>query len=160
MAIFQNLSRDVKVKLLGLALLMVAIGQGRIFLLENINYQMHHLYFGTENSSMHSILFPLGNFSYDELILVKWFLTIAFTVIFFTCSYLTLSLIFQKSEFNRIFSYGYALLVLVTFVLYITDGLIGELGAGYKASRMVMGIAQSPMPLLLLLPFFTLAKQK
>ena len=160
MAIFQNLSRDVKLKLLGIGLCMIVIGQIRVFILENINYQRHHLYFGTEVSSMHNILYFLGNLSNDELILVKWFLTISFTIVFFTFSYLALSLTFQSSVFKKIFSYSYALLVLISFVLYITDGLMGELGTGYKASRMVIGIAQSPMPLLILLPFFTLSNQK
>lgn len=160
MAIFQNLTGRDKLKLLGIALLFVAIGQVRIFLLENINYQLYFLYYNTEKSSMHDMLSSLGSISYDNLMLVKWSLTIAFTIVIFLSSLWALTLVFHNKTYNKILAVAYGVLVFASFLLYISNGLFGEPDGGYYAARFVMGIAQSPMPLLILLPFFTLAKQK
>ena len=160
MGVFQNLTTPERWKLLGITILLVGVGQLRIFVLENINYQLYHLYYSTEQSPMHNALSFLSSLSYDSLMLVKWFITISITVIVFLSSLWALNTVFQNKIYNRILVGAYVALVFVSFLLYAMNGLIGDPDSGYYAARYVMGIAQSPMPVLILLPFFTLANQK
>jgi len=159
MAIFTNLSPVSKLSLFFIFILIIITGLLRLFVLENINYQLHHLYYGTSSSSMHSSLSFLRSFSYDALIKVKWLLTCAFTVTFYIYARWALNIIFRKGVHIKALNYTYISLIVLAFLFYFLDGVIGELGAGYKVSRFVIGIAQSPLPLVVLIPIFTLVNQ-
>jgi len=160
MAILVNLNRATKLKLSLIFVLIASTGILRLFLLENINYHLHHLYYNTETSSMSEILNFLRGLTYDNLINGKWFLTITFTLLFLVYTRWALNLIFANKAYTKLVIYLYSILIVLGFLFYTLDGFIVDSGQGYVISRFLMGIAQSPMPLLILIPIFTLADQK
>ncbi|MBL4577570.1 MAG: hypothetical protein JKX74_03800 [Flavobacteriales bacterium] len=160
MAILVNLNRATKLKLSLIFVLIASTGILRLFLLENINYHLHHLYYNTETSSMSEVLNFLRGLTYDNLINGKWFLTITFTLLFLVYTRWALNLIFANKAYAKLVIYLYSILIVLGFLFYTLDGFIVDSGQGYAISRFIMGLAQSPMPLLILIPIFTLADQK
>lgn len=160
MAILIDLSKKTKLKLGLIFALIMGTGLLRLFLLENINYHLHHIYYHTEYSSMSDVLAALNGFSYDDLIVVKWMLTIFFALVCLGYTLWAIKLIFQNRTYSKIVIYVYCFLIVLSFILYYSGGFLSEIGSGYRMARFVMGIAQSPFPLVALIPVFTLADQK
>lgn len=131
--------------------LLVTTGFFREFIFVNINEQLRFLYYGSDESYLSPHLELLTHFTYNQLYYLKWILTVVFSLVFlFESSWLVKSIFggFYLKELTFI----YALLFLVSASLYIPFFIAGNVEQGYILARFFMGIAQSPLPVMLLIP--------
>ncbi|MBN4051358.1 hypothetical protein JYU16_00930 [bacterium AH-315-M05] len=141
-----------------LAILIIAMGFLREFLFVNINYHLQFLYYHMERSYMAESLNFLRSFTYDELYKIKWILTILFTLVylFFTC--LVIKLLFHGKKCVLRTIYIFAAIIFISFIFYTSGYLINQDAIGYRLARICMGVVQSPLPLIILIPAFKLIK--
>lgn len=139
-----------------LAILIIGLGFLRLFLFENINIHLQFLYYNMERSYMAESLNFLRSFTYDELYWIKWALTILFslTYLLFTC--LVIKLLFRGRKYVLWTIYIFAAIIFISFVLFASGSLINQDAIGYRLARICMGVVQSPLPLMILIPAFTL----
>ena len=141
-----------------LAILIIALGFLREFLFININYHLQFLYYHMKRSYMTKSLNFLRSYTYDELYEIKWILTILFTLVylFFTC--LVIKLLFHVKKCVLRTIYIFAAIVFISFIFYTSGHLVNQDAIGYRLARICMGVVQSPLPLIILIPAFKLIK--
>jgi len=130
---------------------IAATGFIREFIFVNINEQLAYLYYKTDFSYMSPVLGFLSTWSYDSLYYLKWALTLIFSGIFFFESAWLVKAVFKKYYLKEL-TFIYLLLLLVSAVLYLPFFLSGNGDQGYILARFFMGIAQSPLPVMLVIP--------
>jgi len=150
-----------------LAILIIALGFLRLFLFENINYHLQFLYYHMERSYMAESLNFLRSFTYDELYEIKWALTILFslTYLLFTC--LVIKLLFRGRKYVLWTIYIFSAIIFISFAFYALGLLINydlqftdQSRIGYRLARICMGVVQSPLPLMILIPAFMLSEKR
>ena len=150
-----------------LAILIIALGFLRLFLFENINYHLQFLYYHTEKSYMAESLNFLRSMSYDDLYSIKWTLTILFTLVylFFTC--IVIKILFQRKKYILWTIYIFTAVIILSSVFYILGLLINydlqftdQSKIGYRLARICIGVVQSPLPLMILIPAFLLNEKR
>ena len=137
-------------------LLIIASGFLRLFLFENINSQLVYLYYHKDFSYMSDKLSILKSFSYDDLMWVKWYLTVFFTITYLFLSCWVLKTVFNRNAYLWYTAYIFTGVVLISFLLYFGGIVFEEPGEGYRLARFCMGLVQSPIPLMILIPAFKL----
>ena len=142
-----------------LILFLIILGFIENFLFVNINEHLYHLYFGTENSRMSDRLVLLRSWSYDDLMWLKWGMTILSTVLYFIATVAVLNLIFNYRKYVLYTLYLYVAVIALSFIFYMGGSLIGFPNEGYMLSRFAMGFVTSPIPLMALIPAFKLSKR-
>lgn len=132
-------------------IVIASTGFYREFFFVNINEQMRFLWYGNEVSMMSEKLSFLSSFDYWTLYYLKWTMTLVFSGVFMLETSAFLKVVYQKFYWQEvIFIYG--LLLIVSAALFKGYALFDEHESGYLLSRYFMGIAQSPVPLMLLVP--------
>ena len=147
-----------KIALTVAVLLLLALGYLEQFLFENVNEHLVHLYYNTDESRMSDKLSVLFAWSYDDLMWLKWGMTILSTVLYFLATIAILRLIFNNRKYITYAFYIYAAVTVLSFILYMGGSIIGYPNEGYRLSRFAMGIVTSPVPLMALIPAFKLSK--
>jgi hypothetical protein len=104
---------------------------------EPVVYPFHYIY--------KTFLLPQ---SYYFLYTLKWILTFAFTLLYWWLSYRIIALLTGK-QYKRELGIAYLFLFSFSLVLMLIGYLINDYSATYKLSRQFMGIAQSPLPLMI-----------
>lgn len=137
---------------------VIALGFFREFVFVHINEYLFALWYDEPSRALEVIPF-LANFDYYTLYYAKFFLTALFAGFFFLASLLTLQLIYQQNYWK--------LLGIIYLVLFATAGVamaIGYLGDSirqtYPFARLVMGVAQSPLVLMVLIPGIWLQRSR
>lgn len=137
--------------------LVVTTGFLREFLFLNINEQISFVYYDTDFSRMSDKLWFLRSWDYSSLYYLKWTLTLVFTGIYLLEAALALKVLF-RSFFFRELLFVFGALTLISGILYVAFSLAGDSQEGYLLARFFMGLAQSPVPLMLLIPAIFLRK--
>lgn len=137
---------------------IAATGFFREFMFVNINEQLSFLYYGSDVSHMSPKLSFLSTWSYDNLYYLKWILTLVFAAVFLIESSWLLKVLFASYHLKELL-FIYALLLFVSAILYIPFFLTGNGEQGYILARFFMGIAQSPLPVMLMIPALFLRKR-
>lgn len=143
---------------ISIVIFLILIGLLRIFLFVNINNQLK------ENLQDPTFFYEnkielISEFSNDQLITLKWFLTIAFTLFYLGISCLVANYFFQERIFIKITAVVYLLIVLISFFVMAGGYFYSDIsGSAYQFSRYLMGIAQSPLVLMILIPAFKISK--
>ncbi|HHZ64081.1 MAG TPA: hypothetical protein EYN51_01045 [Flavobacteriales bacterium] len=149
----------VKEIFLGTAVLfIIMLGYVEQFLFENVNHHLHYLYYKTELSLMSDKLSMLLSWNYDDLMWLKWGMTILSTILYFLATISVLHLIFKREKYIMYTIYLFVGVICISFILYMGGSLIGFPKEGYRLSRFAMGFLTSPIPLMALIPAFKLAK--
>jgi hypothetical protein len=130
---------------------IIATGFYREFFFVNINEQMRYLWYGNEESMMSDALSLLDSIDYWTLYYLKWAMTVVFSGIFLIESALFTKLILGKTLWKELI-FMYTILLIVSGLVLAGYALFDEHETGYLISRYFMGIAQSPIPLMILLP--------
>jgi hypothetical protein len=139
------------------------LGYFRDFVFVNINSLIQAKTYKQEFMMPFTLSF-LNKFDYSTLIILKWLNTFLFCFLYFIITLISLQLSFAKSE-NENFtiitltSYGAillisALLILIGFIFSSTSEKM------YEFARYLMGMAQSPIILMILIPAFKLLQTK
>lgn len=139
---------------------LLLLGFYRDFFFKNINalIQSHELNVGF---SMPSSLSVFDNVEYTSLIKIKWILTIAFSVFHLLISIIAIKILFENKKYIRITIGVYIALTLVS-AIFITTGYFfpGISQNMYSFSRYLMGMAQSPLILMILIPAFKISERE
>jgi hypothetical protein len=132
-------------------ILLVITGFVREFIFVNLNQQLVYLWYENDVSYMSSKLSFLSSLEYWQVYYLKWFLTLLFSTIFLVESALMLKHLFG-SYFWKPLIFLYSLLLSISAVVFGIYTGLGRGDEGYLIARYFMGIAQSPVPLMLLVP--------
>ncbi len=92
--------------------------------------------------------------SNGELIILKWALTLIFSLLFLGITLLTVHLYFKSKKFNRVIFYIYSLIITLSFVIYLFGVITGLKENCYTISRFIIGLVQYPILSLILFALF------
>ncbi|MGY6561831.1 MAG: hypothetical protein ACXITV_06970 [Luteibaculaceae bacterium] len=136
--------------------LTLAVGYLRDFIFENINWTIKYVSGGLSINYAHPLFSKMGlaSVSAGKLELLKWALTLFWIVLSTALSVWAVKIVLEKKQsfFIRLTILAYLLLSALAFALYgfsVLSKLTYEL---YPMVRAFIGAAQSPLPLLVLLP--------
>ncbi|MDQ3046980.1 MAG: hypothetical protein M3R27_05480 [Bacteroidota bacterium] len=141
-------------------LLLLILGYYRDFLFKQINAMLKAWDFEMD----YAMPFPwrfLENYYYDTIVNFKWLLTIVFTILFLLVSMLAIHLIFRNKKFLRITVLSYVAVTVIS-ALFAGIGILSESSSVkmYELARYLMGMAQSPVILMILIPAFKLSSRE
>lgn len=112
---------------------------------------MRFLWYGNKVSMMSDSLSMLDSLDYWTLYYLKWAMTIVFSGIFLIESIIFAKVVIGKTLWKELI-FIYIILLFVSGLVLAGYALFDEHETGYLISRYFMGIAQSPIPLMILLP--------
>lgn len=135
---------------------LVLLGALRDFIFVNINFQLDFLWRDLAASKTHSMFEFLNNFSYWEIYYAKFGLTGLFSLIYLVATLLVIRLMFTVKKYRKYTIYLFGGIFLISLLLFGGGYLFGNPHFGYDLARNFMGIIQSPIPAMILVPIFTL----
>lgn len=151
-------------KLIPSIIFIIVLGYFREIIFVHINFQRTQVYYH-ESDADYNYNFPgflmfLKKLSYKELTSLKWALTVLFFLIYFISTYFIVSKIFKNKGYNKITIGIHLLFFIIAGVFYLAGQITGKGLDGYTLSREFMGILQSPLLLMILLPTFFLSERQ
>lgn len=103
----------------------------------------------------------LENYQYETLVNLKWILTLLFSILYLAISLLTIKLLFRNRTFFKITIWSYVALLFISGLLIIIGYVFkGSSEKTYEFARSLMGLAQSPLILMILIPAFKLSEKE
>jgi hypothetical protein len=150
-----------KIFLLFIVIILASVGFIRDAIFVNLNLQLDYLYYQRDINYTDSFYLKLFEpYTYQQLYYFKWFLTIVFTFIYFGLGILILKIVspLKKSIIWLIFCYAF--LFIISAVCYIGGSLLGEIEQGYKFARIFMGLLQSPLIIMIIVPLVLFFKEQ
>ncbi len=100
------------------------------------------------------------NLDLNELMWLKWGLTFIYILVFYAICHLGLVLLVKDFRpMVKVLQYLYLFGTLGALVLYGIDFIVSFNQIGYKSSRFIMHVLQSPLPLFMLFPAQFLMKR-
>jgi hypothetical protein len=134
---------------------LLCLGFFREYVFVGINAILYNKLFNPTGHYVH-IIHPafrfLTAFSYQTLYVAKWFITPFFALLFWFTQKKFLTLIFNEKKTSYWLSVLYLSLLLFAGISFGTGWLAGHLNEGYRFSRIFMGLAESPVPCMILIP--------
>lgn len=103
----------------------------------------------------------LQNFEYQTLVNLKWFLTLFFSLLYLILSIIIIKTLFKDRKYLKITTLTYIGVLLIS-AGFIAAGLIFKNSSEkmYEFARYLMGMAQSPIILMILIPTFKLMEKE
>ena len=141
-----------------LIILLIFFGYLRDFLFVNINSQLDKLNNKASFSELSPKLSFITNFSYRQLYIGKWGLTLLFIFIYFILSQVLIKKMFKEKKFLTWTSYSFLIIIVISSLFYVYGVVFNDYERGYALSRVFMGMMQSPFVLMVLIPAFKLSK--
>jgi hypothetical protein len=140
--------------------LILATGYIRDYVFKSINALMKAWDFDMEYIMPPALRF-FENMEYETIEQSKWILTLFFTLVYLAITMLTLKIIFPQRSWFRISAYTYGAIILISALL-MGIGFVAPSQAEsmYGFSRYLMGLAQSPIVLMVLIPALKLSQQE
>lgn len=140
--------------------LLLFFGYYRDFVFKNINGLLKAWDYNITYSLPPSLQF-FENYDYDTLSNIKWLLTLLFSIIYLLIALKTIRLLFENKKYTRITLIAYIAVTMVS-ALCIAAGLIFKNTSEtmYEFARYLMGMAQSPIILMILIPAFKLSEKE
>lgn len=155
---------DILSKTIAVLIIPVLIWLG--FLREEIFVEMNKLIMYKQHPSVGNwaseIVAPYYDYTEQELFTAKWWMTLRFTVYFFSLSSLILILFFRRKEIILYLFAFYIVLFVLSAISYGSGFITGNQRGAYLVARRLMGLLQSPYPFMLIftLILFRLDKMK
>lgn len=147
-----------KTKAILLSIGIVLLGFLREYVFININWIYLTLTNGRMNAARDEFMF-LVDWSPAEIVILKWTLTLVFSLLFFLITLLTVKIYFANRTFNQIVLFLFAALFSIAGLLFIIDELAGQNNVLYGPIRTIMGLVQSFIPLMILFVLFKFLPQ-
>ena len=103
----------------------------------------------------------LQNLEYQTLVNLKWLLTLFFSLIYLSLSIIIVKTLFKGNKYKRITVFTY-FGVFVVSAGFIVSGYVFKSSSEkmYEFARYLMGMAQSPIILMILIPTFKLMEKE
>ncbi len=144
-----------KLKIVLFALFLIGLGFFRENLFVSLNGIMYNKYFNPHDYDRHAIrpAFQFLNyFSYYTLYTGKWIITPFFAFIFWFVQKKFLSFLFNEKKTSLWLGLLYLSLFLLAGISFCLGWLTGHLQEGYRFSRIFMGLLESAVPCMILIP--------
>jgi len=150
-----------KLKIAGFILALLTLGLFRESLFVNINAALYYKYYepGQENNVVQGFWSFLNSFSYLFLYRSKWVITFAFVFLFWLLQKAFITFLFREKKALFWLGMLYLSLLLLAGISFGAGWLFGNLEQGYRFSRICMGLLQSPVPCMVLIPLTYFYKQ-
>ena|ERR1700740_1998724 len=147
-----------KTKILLFILLLMALGFFRENLFVNINDVLYSKLYNEPNPIIWYLSF-LNNVSYNTVYVAKWFITPFFAFLFWFVQKELLLVFFNEKKIITWLSVLYLSLFLLAGIFFVAGWALGDIYKGYTFSRLFMGLLQSPVACMILIPTGYLYKQ-
>ncbi len=144
------------IRILLLGFVFLSLGFIRDFLFLNVNEQTRIAYYHSSDSQLAPSLHFLTAYSYSKLYYLKWALTFVFSVIYMGLSVGIVKVLFAGKKYLRWTVFAYTFLIILAGIFWYGGYLAGHSENGYLISRFLMGMAQGPVVLMVLVPAFKL----
>ena len=139
---------------------MLILGFYRDFVFKNINALLQAWDHDMDYAMPHSLRF-FSSCEYDTIVNIKWLLTLAFSIAYLGISFAVIRFMFHNNTYNRITIASYGGIILVSALLILTGFIFkGSSEKMYEFSRYLMGMAQSPVVVMILIPAFKIAEKE
>lgn len=146
--------------LLLMILVILLLGYYRDFLFRTLNSILQARDYESAYNVPPSLKF-LDGYSYSMLVRLKWILTIAFSLLYLSLSLITLRLLFNNRKYGLITIGVYIIVMAVSGIFMFLGVLFQDISPRmYEIARYLMGMAQSPIILMILIPAFKLSGQE
>lgn len=144
-----------KLKIILFVLLLLFLGFLREYLFTGINTVLFTKYSPngeTDISLVKPAFMFLTSFSYYTIYTFKWFITPVFLVAFWFTQKKLLTMLFAEKKTNLWLGVMYLSLLLLAGISFFAGWAAGYIHEGYRFSRIFMGLAESPVPCMILIP--------
>lgn len=103
----------------------------------------------------------LENYEYSTIVNLKWALTLLFSALYLVFSLIAVKLIFESRKYFKITLFTYLGIIILSGI-FITAGYVfkGTSEKMYEFARYLMGMAQSPILLMILIPTFKISEKE
>jgi hypothetical protein len=139
-----------------LGLVFLASGFFRDFVFLNVNEQTRVTYYHACDSSLNPAFRSISSWSYNRLYFLKWALTFLFSFLFMGLTMAFIRIVFTETRYLRLVALSYAVLIILAGLFFFGGWLAGHSEDSYRIARFLMGMAQGPIVLMILLPAFRL----
>ncbi|HTA60992.1 MAG TPA: hypothetical protein VK835_00990 [Bacteroidia bacterium] len=147
-----------KIKITLLILLLMALGFFRENIFVNVNSVLYNKWYNEIHPVVWYVSF-LSNFSYKTIYIAKWFITPLFALIYWFAQKQLLLSIFNEKKIIKWLSVLYLSLFLLAGIFFVAGWALGDVYKGYTLSRLFMGLLESPVACMILIPTAYLYKQ-
>jgi hypothetical protein len=139
---------------------LLALGFYRDFVFKSINALLQAWDHDMDYQMPRSLQF-FEDYEYDTIVNMKWILTLLFSLFYLLLAIFTIRILFDSKGFVRITIASYAGIVIIS-ALFILTGLMmkGSSEKMYEFARYMMGLAQSPIILMILIPVFRMYEKE
>lgn len=143
------------IKKIGLLLLILFtfafVGFSRDFFFKNTNIHLGAKLYEMEYST-HNFMDVLQNFSYWTIYTLKWIMTILFATLYYFLQRFVLIKTVKANFVKKWLNFMYLFLIILSALALGIGWAFGDVERGYTFSRIFMGILQSPLPIMFLMP--------
>ena len=136
----------------------MALGFFRENLFVNSNDVLYSKLYNEPNPIIWYLSF-LNNVSYNTVYIAKWFITPFFAFLFWFVQKELLLVFFNEKKIITWLSVLYLSLFLLAGIFFVAGWALGDIYKGYTFSRLFMGLLQSPVACMILIPTGYLYKQ-
>lgn len=143
-----NHSRKILIGLLILVILAAGYGREIVFVKTNALIQQIDARYSIE-----------GDWSRSSLMTFKWVMTFMFSGFYLGISMALVWLLFKSKTFVQITVLFYAIFFLISLLFFGSGYLFTDPETAYSMSRSIMGMVQSPVMIMLLIPAFYFARR-
>ena len=152
------MSLNKKICIPTLILILIFLGFVRDFVFVQTNIIMYNKW-SNSDYPFHPFMNWINQFDYWFLYRSKWFLTLFFITLYLGISYLLTKMIFNHRQITKILILLFSILIFLSGLSFLLGWIFNNLEEGYAFSRMFVGIIQSPVPVMLIIPFGLYYKQ-
>lgn len=136
-------------------LTLVFFGFLRDFIFVNINGQLHITYYHSEQVGISPLMHFIEKLSHPQLMMIKWSLTIIFSIIYLTIACFTIYIIFREKKYIKLTIFSYLIVFSISFIFMLSGYIFSSWNQrAYEFARYLMGMAQSPVIIMILIPAF------
>lgn len=151
------MNRTIKISFFVLALL--ALGFFRETLFVSINSILYDKFYKENHHHVIWFLFFVNALSYQTVYIAKWIITPLFVFFYWFIQRKFLLFIFNEKRIIQWLGVLYLSLFLLAGVFFVAGWAFGKIHDGYAFSRLFMGLLQSPVPCMILIPAMYLYRQ-
>lgn len=146
--------------LLIIIFLLVLTGYARDFIFKTTNALLRAWDLDQDYPLPYFLSF-LNNYEYDTIVNFKWVLTIAASLIYLFIALFTIRMLFERKKYLMVTIYTYAGIIAISAVFIAIGTFFPDSGEKmYEFARYLMGMAQSPVILMILIPAFKLSDKE
>lgn len=154
----QSPKKIIKLSLIVCSLLF--LGFYRDFVFKSINALLKAWDFNMDYAMPSSLRF-MENYPYDTLLTLKWILTFVFSLLYLIIALITIHLLFKNKNYLKI-TIGTYIGITIFSGIFMLIGHYFQTTTDkmYAFARYFMGMAQSPIILMVLIPAFKLSEKE